>query len=327
MKSIAYIIPYFGKLPPNFQFWLLTCSKNPTIDWIIFTDDKSEYKFPKNVKIIYTDFQSIIKRIQSNYNFKIKIDKPWKLCDFKVAYGEIFKKELSKYDFWGYCDLDLAWGDIRKFITDDLLDKYEKIGFQGHSTLYKNTKEVNSRYRTTIKGIPNYREIFSNSKGYAFDEGIIGEIYDELNIPYYKETNFAHLSKYDYGFVLRHLPPKDDYKNFRQIFIWDDGKIIRKYLYNHQICNEEYMYIHFFCRPMTYKMEEASTDKKYVMYADVAEELIQPITYNYIYKKGKPSIIKFYVKSIYYNRKKLTLEKIIKNIKTNIRYKRNRRKL
>lgn len=327
MKSIAYIIPYFGKLPPNFQFWLLTCSKNPTIDWIIFTDDKSQYKFPKNVKIIYTDFQSIIKRIQSNYNFKIKIDKPWKLCDFKVAYGEIFNKELSKYDFWGYCDLDLAWGDIRKFITDDLLNKYEKIGFQGHSTLYKNTKEVNSRYRTTIKGIPNYREIFSNSKGYAFDEGIIGEIYDKLDIPYYKETNFAHLSKYDYGFVLRHLPPKDDYKNFRQIFIWDDGKIIRKYLSNHQICNEEYMYIHFFCRPMTYKMKETSIDKKYVMYADVAEELTQPITYNYIYKKGKPSLIKFYVKSIYYNRKKLTLEKIIKNIKTNIRYKRNRRKL
>lgn len=326
MKSIAYIIPYFGKFPPNFQFWLLTCSKNPTIDWIIFTDDKRKFDVPKNVKIIYTTFQNIIDRIQSNYNFKIVIDRPWKLCDFKVAYGEIFKEELKKYDFWGYCDIDLAWGDIRKFITEDLLNKYEKIGFQGHSTLYKNTKEVNARYRTIIDNIPTYKEIFSTTKNYAFDEGIICEIYDKLDIPYYKETNFAHLSKYDYGFVLRHLPEDEEYKNFRQIFLWDNGKILRKYIFNHKIYTEEFMYIHFFCRPMTYKLKGTINKNQYVIYADVVEELKNEITYDYIYKKGKASKIKFYAKSLYYNRKKLTPKRIIKNIKTNIRYKKNRRK-
>lgn len=327
MKSIAYIIPYFGRLPENFEFWLLTCSKNPTINWIIFTDDTRSFNLPSNVKIINMTFEKIKKRIQSNYDFKIVIDRPWKLCDFKVAYGEIFKKELEEYDYWGYCDLDLAWGDIRKFITDEILQKYEKIGFQGHSTIFKNTPEVNARYKKITERLPTYKEIFSTSKGYAFDEGIICEIYDEMNIPYYKETNFAHLSKYDYGFVLRHLPKEYEFKNNRQIFIWDDGKIIRKYLYNGQIFSEEFMYIHFFCRPMTYKMKEYDVTKKYVMYADVAEELKVPISYEYINKKGRNSKIKYYTKSAYYNRKKLTPKRIIKNIKTFIRYKQQKKEL
>ena len=325
MKSIAYVVPYFGKLPKNFQFWLLTCSQNPSVNWIIFTDDRREFNVPSNVKIIYTSFEEIKERFQSNFEFKILIDRPWKLCDFKVTYGEVFSQELKNYDFWGYCDLDLAWGDIRRFITDDILEKYEKIGFQGHSTLYKNTAEVNSRYKIEIQGMPTYKEILSNSKGYAFDENIICNMYKKLNIPYYSKTNFAHLSKYDYGFVLRHLPPEDEYKNKRQVFIWDKGKIHRKYVNNHIINTEEFMYIHFSCRPITYKLKHYDKNIKYVMYADVVEELKQPINYEYINKKGKPAKIKYYVKSLYYNRKKLAIRNIIKNIKNAMKYKRQRR--
>ena len=37
--SICYVIPYFGKLPAGFKMWLLSCSANDTIDWILYTDD------------------------------------------------------------------------------------------------------------------------------------------------------------------------------------------------------------------------------------------------------------------------------------------------
>ncbi len=50
MKTICYIVPYFGKLPKNFPLWLVGCEANPTIDWIIYTDDKTSYSYPKNVK-------------------------------------------------------------------------------------------------------------------------------------------------------------------------------------------------------------------------------------------------------------------------------------
>ena len=54
MFSIVFICPYFGKLPKGqFPLWLKSCENNPTIDWIIFTDDRTRYNYPKNVKVTY----------------------------------------------------------------------------------------------------------------------------------------------------------------------------------------------------------------------------------------------------------------------------------
>ena len=40
-------------------------------------------------------FESLRNRIQKLYDFKISLEKPYKLCDYKPAYGEIFKPEIS----------------------------------------------------------------------------------------------------------------------------------------------------------------------------------------------------------------------------------------
>ena len=117
------------------------------------------------------------------------------------------------------------------------------------------------------------------------------------------------------------MPENEAYKNNNQIFILKDGKIIRYYLYNNQIYTEEFMYIHFWCRPITYKPKKYSSEKSYVIYADVVEELKENITNKYILKKSKRSKIKYYAKSIWYNRKKITLKKILFNIKGMISYK------
>ncbi len=315
MKSIVYIVPYFGTLPVNFNLWLLSCKCNPTIDWLLITDDKTTYNYPNNVHVIYDSFENIKKRIQENFDFEITLDRPWKLCEYKPAYGEIFKNEIKQYDFWGYCDIDLIWGNIRKFITDEMLDKYDKIGFQGHSTIYRNDDNVNVRYRFQKDGLLSYKEAFTHQRGYCFDEGPISKIYDALNIDYYKKTNFAHLCKYDYGFFLEHFPKEDDYKNKNQILTWEDGNIYRYYIVNNEIKIDEFMYIHFFCRPMTFKIKKYDEKIKYVFYPDVAEELSEDITLKYILKKSKRSLIRYYLKSFWFNRKKITLKRIINNIR------------
>ena len=164
MFRIGYLLPYFGNLPKGFDLWLLTCQANPSIDWLIFTDDRTKYNYPENVKVKYISYDAFKKRIVDYFDFPVVIDRPWKLCEFRPAYGEIFSHELREYDFWGHCDTDLIWGDIRNFITDDILEKYDKIGFQGHSTLYRNTPEVNSRYKTIIPGQLSYKDIFNSSE-------------------------------------------------------------------------------------------------------------------------------------------------------------------
>lgn len=321
MKSIVYIVPYFGKFPKSFQFWLMSCGTNPTIKWLIFTDDHTEYNYPENVKVTYCTFDSVKERIQNHFDFAVCLDKPYKLCDFRPAYGEIFADELKGYDFWGHCDIDMVFGDIRQFITDDILDEYDKIGNQGHSTLYRNTPEVNARYKTVVDPATDYKTVFTSEQGFCFDEPAMERIYDFLNIPYYKTVNFVHLMKYDYGFYMGLMPKEFDYKNEHQVFEWNDGKILRHYLSNSGIYTEEYMYLHYWCRPTTFKISEYSPTKKYLIYPDVTTDKYYDITPNLILKKSKRSKIKYYAKSIWFNRKKITVKRILFNIKGMISYK------
>lgn len=321
MKKISFVIPYFGKFPSLFKIWLLTCAKNPTIDWLIFTDDRTPFNYPQNVKVTYCSFDEMRQRIQSNFDFKISLEKAYKLCDFRVAYGEIFKEELKDYDFWGYCDIDLLWGNIREFYTDDVLEKFEKIGFQGHSSLYKNTEKISSFYKTQVDGCPFYKEILSTPKNWLFDENIICKMYDLKDIKYFTDTVFAHLNRYSYGFFLKYLPPEYDYRNNRQIFILEDGNLTRLYLEGNEIRKENYMYIHFFSRPMTLKVENSCLDSRYIIIPDkIIEDNTIKIDAKFIEKYGKKGAISYCIRCLKQHYKKITLKKLLSAIKNQIKH-------
>lgn len=74
--SILLIIPYFGKFNNYFPFFLESCKNNPTINWLILTDDRNEYNFPSNVKVSYTTFKELKDRIQQLFQFQISLDRP-----------------------------------------------------------------------------------------------------------------------------------------------------------------------------------------------------------------------------------------------------------
>lgn len=169
--KIRMIVPYFGKLPEVFPIWLKSCEYNKTIDFLVYTDDKTRYDWPDNVVVRYTTFDKIRKLVQSKFDFEIALNAPYKLCDFKPAYGYIFSEDLVGYDFWGHCDIDLIWGNIRKFVTEELLDKYDKLFTHGHFVLYRNTTEVNNWFRE-LPQIPDHtwKQVFQSDESWAFDE-------------------------------------------------------------------------------------------------------------------------------------------------------------
>ncbi len=325
MYKIAYVVPYFGKFPKGFQFWLLSCQCNPTIDWLIFTDDDTSYTYPLNVKVTYCSFAYMRKRIEAVFDFPIALERPYKLCDYRPAYGEIFSDELEGYDLWGYCDIDLVWGDIRKFYTDSILGQYEKIGFNGHSTLYRNTPEVCTRYKLYVKENMYYKEVFSADEGYAFDEPGIDAIYDALHIPVYKGIDFANLLKYDPGFFLDWKPKGEDHKNEHQVFTWYNGRLMRHYIDHDAVKTEEYMYLHYWCRPTTFKISRYEQEQRYLIYADVTTDREIRLTPGLIKKKSRKNKVGFYMKMLWFNRKKISIDRIIFNMKGIMRYNDNNR--
>ena len=47
--KVVLITMYFGKLPNYFSLFLKSCEKNKDFNWLIFTDDNTNYNYPKNV--------------------------------------------------------------------------------------------------------------------------------------------------------------------------------------------------------------------------------------------------------------------------------------
>ncbi len=85
--------------------------------------------------------------------------------------------------------------------------------------------------------------------------------------------------------------------------MWDNGEIKSYYLHGGKIYSDEYMYIHFWCRPMSYRVKDFSGNRRILIYSDVATDRDFEINEELIKKLGKGNPIAFYAKSLWINRK------------------------
>ena len=172
LKTIGLIACWYGPYPWYFPYFIHSCGFNPTIDFILFTDNLEIVPHkPKNVKIIHMALNDIIELASQKLGFKVNVDFPYKLCDFRPAFGIIFSEFIKDYDFWGQTDIDVIYGCIREFIPSDILENYDFISARhdyvtGCFALYKNNKKLNELFRRS----KDYKLVFSTSEHYCFDE-------------------------------------------------------------------------------------------------------------------------------------------------------------
>jgi hypothetical protein len=150
---------------------LLTCKYNEDIAFIIPTDMAPPPAAPDNVRFVLMTLETISDRASSILGFPVAIGLPYKLCDFKPLYGEIFKPELIECDFWGHADLDVLWGNIREFITPEVTERYDIIcgsvcGVCGHFTLYRATVP----FSDYLQKMPGLQRFLSASSYQEIDE-------------------------------------------------------------------------------------------------------------------------------------------------------------
>lgn len=321
MKKCCFIIPYFGKLPSHFEVFLKTCSYNINYEWLIITDDKSNYLLPNNVKIIYKDFLDLKNEVQSKFDFKISLEQPYKLCDYKPAYGYIFEDYIKDFKFWGHCDIDTIMGYLDDFITEDMLSYYDKIFCLGHMILYKNTYENNRMFMKEMDGRFLYKESFSTNNITAFDETYFKDNINAIFLYYNKNVYMKDLS-----FNIKALPTKFtkitfDYKQrkfiteeYREcVYYWKEGKIYRSYMKDDKLITEEFMYMHFQNRNMKYHKKILNEN----IFKIVPNKFLE-LEYSNVTKDNFKKIQKKYFCAQYlilnYKWKKKTLKKKINNI-------------
>lgn len=172
LHSIAIVICHSGPLPWYFDYFVHSCGFNPTVDFYILSDDASYTKAtPPNVIIKYNTLKDFSDLATEKIGFKVKVESGYKLCDFKPAYGFIFGDLLEDYDFWGHGDIDIILGDVRGFITEDILANNDLIVVRhdvltGYFQLFRNNDKLNTLFMKS----KDYQHVFRDARHFCFDE-------------------------------------------------------------------------------------------------------------------------------------------------------------
>lgn len=253
MKRIAILTIYYGKFHNYFDFWKKSIEYNKTIDFLLFTDNNID-NCPSNLIVHKISFNKLKALFQSNFDFPIALNEPYKICDFRPAFGQIFSSYIKDYDFWGYTDFDVIYGDLRKFITDDILSSYTKIFGRGHLSLMHNDKYNNELYKKC--NTPDYHSVFSFGINVAFDEYFgFSRYYDKTNPhKFYQKLISDDIDCMKYGFS-SHMKKKEDADKKNIIYKFEKGKLYKIYEKQDKIIKDECMCVHFQKRPMEVKTD------------------------------------------------------------------------
>jgi hypothetical protein len=242
LKLVA-IIPYFGKLPNWFQLYLNSAGNSKYLDFLLLTDDKTNFDYPSNFSVQYTTFQEVVKLHKEIVGKKIYLESPYKLCDYRPCFGLVFKEYIKEYDFWGHCDIDLIFGDIDKFIENIDFNKYDRLFPFGHFSFYKNVHNVNNAFKIKLES--NYPKSFNfdfcstTTFSANYDEIGINVVFREKGFNFYQDFFSANTNHF--------------YKKFRigagiyeapSFLAYIDGSVYEFKKIENEIRKKEYIYFH-----------------------------------------------------------------------------------
>ena len=240
MQKIKFIVCYFGEWPVWFDGFLLSCKYNEDIDWLFFTDCKIPNNYPPNVEFVKYSIKEFNELASSKLDLDINVPYAYKFCDFKVTYGCVFQDYLDGYDFWGFCDIDIIFGDIKKFIEDKLntndIFSTRKQMIAGHFTLFRNTEKVNNLFKLCERGA--YKRLLSDDEYKFFDEVRLTKLLKKRRIKHKVNWNTWLINFPPEVSAKRKHGPSWIYPNDGP-WHWNKGKLF--------IDSAEVMYLHFMC--------------------------------------------------------------------------------
>ena len=259
MKSIAILIPYFGKWPEWISLYFNSVERNSSIDFHFITDCDTSVSSASNVFFYEMSFDQYVSNAQEKIGIPLNIPNPYKICDLRPMFGIIHSEIIEKYNFFGWTDVDLLFGNIREFYTDEILASYEVFSthakrISGHFALFKNTHENRTKYLS----IYNWKKAVQNPEFVGIDEhGVTNAytitVFDKINEKFKLSIN-NFISRYIKNkrmkkmymveqFTTPFLPINwiDGSQNIEQPSIW--------YYYQGEITNNRdkrnFIYIHF----------------------------------------------------------------------------------
>ncbi|QTQ32433.1 DUF6625 family protein [Aromatoleum bremense] len=247
---IRFIIPYFGRWPFWMGFFLRSCRSNPDIEWLFFTDCGVPADAPGNVEFRECSFNDYCRRVSARLDIDFQPSSPYKLCDLKPALGYIHADELTGVGYWGFGDIDLVYGELRRYLNAVNLTRFELLSthanrVSGHLCLMRNS----TRMREAFMAVLDWREKLQDPQHCVFDESAFSRLfirhknwpmslrrlYDICN-PWRRHSEFVEAFTTPNGRV----PWVDGSHAFPTRWIWREGRLT-----NNRDGERGFPYFHF----------------------------------------------------------------------------------
>jgi hypothetical protein len=248
LPKIIFLIAWFGPWPAWMRLYLESCRSNPTIDFVLLSDAPPPEDLPPNVRVVTTTFEDYRRHLSRALGIRPKWHSPYKLCDFKPVLGHLHRDLIKGYDYWGFGDVDVIYGDLRKFLdaetlSHDVISTHDHI-VAGHLGLVRNTEAMLKAFSKPL----HWRWLLSNANHKSFDERIFSMLftseesrrqhgYHRFLVPRLKHKV---LFREQFSTPLPGLNWVDGTKDYPESWYWDRGRLTTS-----NTGDREFMYLHF----------------------------------------------------------------------------------
>lgn len=172
-NRVAIVMPYFGHAPAYLGAYLASL-KGKHLD-VLWISDITVPQHPDNFRTFHMTFDMCKERIANRLGTPVCINGAYRLCDFKPMYGHVFEDLLSDYDYWGFGDCDLIYGELFNDFLDQtvLTGEHDAISLAkdylaGPMSFFRNDERMRLLYRKAR----NWKEVCAETgkKILHFDE-------------------------------------------------------------------------------------------------------------------------------------------------------------
>jgi hypothetical protein len=246
---LIMFVLYFGRWPEWIDLFVESCKWNPGVRWRIYTDCGEPENKADNVDFVHLSFDDYKALVRERLSIAFDPPTPYKLCDLRPCVAQIHERDVAGFRFFGYGDLDVVYGNIRSFYSDDVLARANVLSthperLSGHFAVLRNTPA----FRRAYERIPNYRTLLEQPHFAAMDEADFSEVF----LPSDKPRGFRRVIDYldpcrrGLRFVEQHstvLSPRkwhDGTMNYPQKWFWRRGRLT-----NERDGEREFLYLHF----------------------------------------------------------------------------------
>ena len=229
--SLLLLVLHFGSWPEWLPFFLETCRWNSTVDWLLITDCETPAGLPANVRVHRDSLAGIRQRTAEKLGFDVPIDFAYKLCDLRLAFAQIFDDLTAGYDFIGWSDLDVVYGNLRHVLSRDALANDVITFYQEHL----------SGHLTLVRNSPAMRELYLQVP--AWSSRVTSPQYRRLDEPdpALIRPRFSVWAEQSYNTPLSpYVPWRDGTFNFPAEWYWQAGRLTTDVDGEH-----EFLYLHF----------------------------------------------------------------------------------